>query len=184
MVLSGFRTDFGFWKYFLGCCKFSFWNLKYNKFNIWWMSNNNDSFRWFESPFSRWRHLSTSWWSICCRKSCLRTLFVCTLCLWRIRGLIPSFWNRHLLRNLFQVDSVNLLITTSTKLSDRERDVILPEIVLGFQECCAEAGANMTQSPIGKKTHKSLRKTQTSSRLTREIRNLILSFQHWIPRAS
>ena len=50
----------------------------------------------------------------------------------------------------FQVDSVNLLITTSTKLSDRERDVILPEIVLGFQECCAEAGANMTQSPIGK----------------------------------
>lgn len=47
-----------------------------------------------------------------------------------------------------EVDSVNLLITTSTKLSDRERDVILPEIVLGFQECCAEAGANMTQSPI------------------------------------
>ena len=46
---------------------------------------------------------------------------------------------------------MNLLITTSTKLSDRERDVILPEIVLGFQECCAEAGANMTQSPIGKR---------------------------------
>ena len=44
---------------------------------------------------------------------------------------------------------VNLTITTSTKLSDRERDVILPQIVLGFQECCAEAGANMTQSPIG-----------------------------------
>ena len=49
-----------------------------------------------------------------------------------------------------EVDSVNLTITTSTKLSDRERDVILPQIVLGFQECCAEAGANMTQSPIGK----------------------------------
>jgi len=47
-----------------------------------------------------------------------------------------------------EVDSVNLLITSSTKLSDRERDVILPQIVLGFQECCAEAGANMTQSPI------------------------------------
>ena len=47
-----------------------------------------------------------------------------------------------------EVDSVNLTITTSTKLSDRERDVILPQIVLGFQECCAEAGANMTQSPI------------------------------------
>ena len=47
---------------------------------------------------------------------------------------------------------MNLLITTSTKLSDRERDVILPEIVLGFQECCAEAGANMTQSPIGKRS--------------------------------
>lgn len=47
-----------------------------------------------------------------------------------------------------EVDSINLLITTSTKLSDRERDVILPQIVLGFQECCAEAGANMTQSPI------------------------------------
>lgn len=47
-----------------------------------------------------------------------------------------------------EVDSVNLLITSSTKLSDRERDVILPQIVLGFQECCSEAGANMTQSPI------------------------------------
>lgn len=47
-----------------------------------------------------------------------------------------------------EVDSINLLITSSTKLSDRERDVILPQIVLGFQECCTEAGANMTQSPI------------------------------------
>ena len=47
-----------------------------------------------------------------------------------------------------EVETVNLLMTSSTKMSDRERDVVLPKIVAGFQECCEKANAIMTQSPL------------------------------------
>ncbi|CAG5105092.1 Oidioi.mRNA.OKI2018_I69.chr1.g1826.t1.cds [Oikopleura dioica] len=47
-----------------------------------------------------------------------------------------------------EVETVNLLMTSSTKMSDRERDVVLPKIVAGFQECCERANAIMTQSPL------------------------------------
>lgn len=47
-----------------------------------------------------------------------------------------------------EVETVNLLMTSSTKMSDRERDVVLPKIVAGFQQCCEKANAIMTQSPL------------------------------------
>lgn len=47
-----------------------------------------------------------------------------------------------------EVETVNLLMTSSTKMSDRERNVVLPKIVAGFQQCCEKANAIMTQSPL------------------------------------
>ena len=90
------------WVAFLGRRKFSFWNIQHNKLNFGRMSNYNDSFRWFESSFSRWRHLSTGWWSVCCRKGCLCTLFISTLCLWRFRGLLQSFFHHLLKKSTFR----------------------------------------------------------------------------------
>lgn len=47
-----------------------------------------------------------------------------------------------------EIESVNILLTSSTKMSDRERDVVLPQIVDGFRDCCKDAYAVMTQSPL------------------------------------
>merc|ERR1712110_449915 len=42
-----------------------------------------------------------------------------------------------------RIDNVLMLLATSTKFSEKERDVVIPKLMSGFRDCCFAAGTEV-----------------------------------------